>query len=190
MVESMLWPRLRWRMRGAWQWPTFGVAFVVDSLLLTRLPIHGDGPDTPGALLLSGFFNLLAVALGAPLLGMLLRRRRPDLPRMIARDYAGTFLLGLVTAALLAGGLAHRPGRVSEQRARGAAMAAVHDYVIASAPAFKGGLMQPDLVKEDAGLYRVCVWGSERLPLCLFVRTNQQPAGVTRDPSREPNRHN
>jgi hypothetical protein len=190
MVESMLWPRLRWRMRGAWQWPTFAVAFVADALLVTHLPFHGDGPDTPGALLLSGFFNLLAVALGAPLLGMLVRRRRPDLPRLIARDYAGTFLLALVTAALLAGGLIHRPQRLGEQRAREAAMAAVHDYVLASAPAFKSGLTAPDLVKEDNGLYRVCVWGREPLPLCLYVTTSQHPAGVTRDPSREPNRHN
>src|SRR3954447_26603240 len=107
MVESVWWPRLRWRMRGAWQWPTFGVLTVADTVLITRLPFHEDGPDALGAVLLAGFFNLLAVGVAAPFLGMLLRRRRRDLPAVVARDYAGTALLALVTAGLVAGGLAH-----------------------------------------------------------------------------------
>ena len=35
--------RLRWRLRGAWLWPTFAVAMVVDAVLLHMLPIAGDG---------------------------------------------------------------------------------------------------------------------------------------------------
>ena len=89
MVESVRLRRLRWRLRGAWQWPTFVVLTVVDAVLLVRLPFQGEGADLFGALIVAGFFNVLAVALLAPLGGMLLRRRRRDLPFMIARDYAG-----------------------------------------------------------------------------------------------------
>jgi hypothetical protein len=177
-------------MRGAWQWPTFGVLFVVDAVLVTRLPFHGEGPDTAGALLLSGFFNLVAVALGAPFAGMLLRRRRPDLPRLIARDYAGTALLVAVTLALVFGGVRHRAWLGQEHETQAAVLAATHDYVLASAPAFRSGLMAPDMMRETPDLYRVCVYGGDARPLCLFVNTSQRPAGVTRDGSREPNRHN
>jgi hypothetical protein len=188
MVESVFWPRLRWRMRGAWQWPAFAALTVVDALLIARLPFQGDGPDAIGAVLVAGFANLLVVAVLAPLAGALVRRWwRPDLPRMIARDYAGTALLGLVTVALVAGGLIHRPGRIGEDNDRAAALAAAHAYVHTQAPEFAGAV---DMVREETDLYRVCAYGDERLPLCLYVNTSQHPAGVTRDHSREPNRHN
>ncbi|MFL5957309.1 MAG: hypothetical protein ACJ756_07650 [Solirubrobacterales bacterium] len=187
MVESVWWPRLRWRMRGAWQWPAFGVLTVADAVLIARLPFQADGPDALGAVLLAGFFNLLAVGVAAPLLGLLVRRRRRDLPWVVARDYAGTLLLGLVTAGLVAGGVAHR-GAVRAERADRAAMAvSVHDYVVSQAPRFEAGLASPDIVRLEADHYRTCIYGPEPRPLCLFVNTDQRPAGVRRDPSREPN---
>src|ERR1700733_9302675 len=144
MDQSLTFRRLRWRLRGAWQWPLFGLLFVVDAVLGTQLPFHGTGPDTAGALLLSGFFNLVAVALGAPFLGMVLRRRRPDLPKLIARDYAGAALLGAVTLALLFGGLRHRSWLRQETRTRNAVMLAAHNYVLSAAPQYKSGLMAQD----------------------------------------------
>jgi hypothetical protein len=185
MVESVFWPRLRWRMRGAWQWPAFGVLTLADAVLVARLPFHGDGPDWLGAVLLALFVNLLVVAVAAPFAGMLVRRWwRPDLPRMVARDYAGTALLVLVCAALVAGGLAHRAGLRAENADRAAALAATHAYVVEQAPRFRSA---PDVMRMEEDLYRVCVHGRERLPLCLFVDTAQSPAGVTRDPSRVEN---
>src|SRR3954454_21252766 len=86
MVESVFWPRLRWRMRGAWQWPAFAALTVVDALLIDRLPFQGDGPDAIGAVLVAGFANLLVVAVLAPLTGLLVRPSwRPDLLRLVAR---------------------------------------------------------------------------------------------------------
>jgi hypothetical protein len=190
MVESVFWPRLRWRMRGAWQWPAFVTLTAVDAVVIARLPFQGDGPDAIGAFLVAGFANLLAVAVAAPLMGALIRRLwRPDLPRLIARDYAGTALLGIVTVVLVTGGLIHRAGLQREHRARAAALAATHDYVVAQAPAFRGGLAAADVELQETDLYRVCVYGSEKLPLCLFVNTDQMPAGVRRDPARVPNGH-
>jgi hypothetical protein len=187
MVESVFWPRLRWRMRGAWQWPAFGVLTAADAVLLARLPFRGDGADALGAVLLAGFFNLLVVGVAAPLCGLLLRRVRRDLPFVVARDYAGTALLLAVTGALVAGGLAHRSGVVEEQADRAALMMSLHNYVITQAPAFEAGLRSPDIVRLEPDHYRACVYGSGRLPLCVFVNTDQRPAGVRRDPSREPN---
>jgi hypothetical protein len=187
MAESVFWPRLRWRMRGAWQWPAFGVLTAADAVLIARLPFRGDGADALGAVLLAGFFNLLVVGVAAPLCGLLVRRVRRDLPFVVARDYAGTALLLAVTGGLLAGGLAHRSGVVEEQADRAALMMGLHDYVVSQAPAFEAGLSRPDVVRLEPDHYRACVYGSATLPLCVFVNTDQRPAGIRRDPSREPN---
>ena len=63
-VERLWWTRLRWRMRGAWQWPTFLVLTVVDGVVLSELPFYGAGPGgvLPGALL-AGFANLFCICL-------------------------------------------------------------------------------------------------------------------------------
>src|SRR3954451_24829830 len=104
MVEFVRWRRLRWRLRGAWQWPAFVVLTVVDVVLVARLPFQGGGADAMGAFLVAGFFNLIAVAVLAPVFGWLLRKRRRDLPFMIARDYAGAVLLVAITGGILVGG--------------------------------------------------------------------------------------
>src|SRR5439155_319848 len=72
------------------------------------LPIAGDGPELFPALLLSGFFNLLVVAVAAPLAGRALRARRRNLPQVVAGDLAGTVLLAVLAAGLAGLGLAHR----------------------------------------------------------------------------------
>ena len=92
MAEESVWrSRLRWRWRGALQWPVFAALTVLDAVLLGFLPIAGDeGTDFVPALLLAMFFNLVAVALLAPLVAMAVRRRRPGL----ARDLAELVLAG------------------------------------------------------------------------------------------------
>ena len=42
--ESVWVTRMRWRMRGAWLWPTFVVLTVAEGIALELLPIAGDGP--------------------------------------------------------------------------------------------------------------------------------------------------
>src|SRR5205823_4460406 len=101
--------RLRWRLRGAWMWPAYAALTIVDAALLHELPIATDGIAVVPAVLLAGFLNLLVVAVAAPLSGRLVRRRRPDLPRAVAADYAGAALLAPVAGGLLVGGLLHRP---------------------------------------------------------------------------------
>src|SRR3954452_5811859 len=122
--------RVRWRMRGAWQWPSFAVAVVVEAVLLNVLPVWGDGPGGFfGGLLLAGSLNLILVAIVAPRAGRLLRRPRPDLPRLIATDYAGTTAIGLLFAALLVAGIAAHGELRADRRARAVEAFAVARFV-------------------------------------------------------------
>jgi hypothetical protein len=188
-VERLWWPRLRWRLRGAWQWPAFALLTVVDTVVLLELPYYGDGPGTPlAAFLLAGFANLVAVAVIAPLAGAALRRRRPDLPRLIATDYAGTVAMMAITLALVAGGLAHRPAVTAEHADANAAVLATHDYVLGRHPGYAPRLAELDVMRVERDLYRTCVpTGDPRRWLCVFVTTNVRPPGVTRDSDQAPN---
>ena len=185
-MERVWHRRLRWRLRGAWQWPAFVVLTAVDGVLLAVLPFTGDGSTLVAGILIAGFMNLFAVAVLAPVGGRALRRRRPDLPRLIARDYAGTAALIAVAALLFAGGLAHRPAVAGERDDERAAVAGVREYVLGHAPAYRGGLAAIDARLLEPDLYRACVPGRGDW-LCLFVSTGQTPAGVTVDPDRVPN---
>ena len=187
MVESVRLRRLRWRLRGAWQWPTFFVLTVADAILLVRLPFGGEGIDLAGALIAAGFINVFVLALPAPLGGLILRRRRPDLPFIIARDYAGATLLVVVFAGLVAGGLIHRSVLREERADRVAVYTAVHQYVVGTRPEFSVGLQYMSTRKLSDDHYRACVDRPGDMPICLFVNTDQSPAGITRDPAREPN---
>jgi hypothetical protein len=189
-MEQVWWSRLRWRLRGAWMWPTFVALTGFDALLLAALPIAGDsGPDFVPGLLLAGFFNLVAVAVVAPAVGVAVRRRRPDMPRGVARDYAGAALVVAVTVVLLAVGLLHRPAVDDAKRNRAAELAAAQRYVLTQAPAaYRAHLGLADSVRMDTDLYRTCVPGAQpNRALCLFVDTSQSPPGVTLDRSRAPN---
>jgi hypothetical protein len=188
-VERLWLTRLRWRMRGAWLWPAFFGLTVVDGILITELPPYGwTPPGLTGGLLLAGFANLVLVAVVAPFAGRLLRRRRPDLPRPIAFDYAGTALLCVLAVTILVAGIAHRPA-VEAQRADEAAMfAAVRAYVIGHAPAWEPGLSRVDVRGYAPEVYRACVPGRDpRRWLCLIVDTDRRPPRVVRDNSMEPN---
>ena len=181
--------RLRWRLRGAWMWPAFVLLTVADALLLHALPIATDGIDLVPATLLSGFANLLVVAVVAPLSGRLLRRRRPDLPRAVAADYAGAALLVAVTGVVLVGGLLHRPAVQRAERDLRVQAAAARTFLLTEAPpAVRSRLGAADTIRLADGSYRTCVpEGRPRRAFCVFVRTNQNPPVVRADPDRSPN---
>lgn len=181
--------RLRWRVRGAWQWRVFTVLLVVDALVLHALPIAGESTGLVPAVLLAAFFELVVVAAAAPLAGRVLRRRRPDLPGVVAGDYAGTWLLVATAVVLLGVGLVHR----GELRTRHAALAAgvtqMRAYVEHSAPAqYRRHVAQATSLPFGDDLYRMCVPGDDpRRWLCLFVDTSTTPPGLRRDANAAPN---
>ena len=160
-VERLWVRRLRWRMRGAWQWPAFALLTVLDAVLLTRLPFYEDGPGTLVAgMLLAGFANLLAVAVIGP----------------------------LICSGMFVGGLLHRPAVAAERADVAVVAASTHAYVLAQAPEYRPGLAGLDAMRVEEDLYRACVPGPDpKRWLCLFVTTDQSPPGVTADPDRAPN---
>jgi 4-amino-4-deoxy-L-arabinose transferase-like glycosyltransferase len=170
-------------MRGAWLWPTFLVLTLLDGLVLYLLPPYEEGPRTVLAgFLLAGFANLFCVAAVTPLAGRWLRRRRPDLPRAVADNYAGTALVCALAAAVLVAGLAHRPAVAAEEADRRSQLAAVHDYVVSQEPEYRAGLARVDTVQLEDEMYRSCVPGPDpKRWLCLFVDTDQHPAGIRLD---------
>ena len=92
--------RLRWRLAGAWQWPAFCVLTAVDAVVLSRLPFAGGRSTIIGSLLAAGLLNMILLAVVPRPGGWLLRRRRPDLPREIAADFAGAGAMAVLSRAV------------------------------------------------------------------------------------------
>lgn len=181
--------RLRWRLRGAWLWPAFVAVTLLEIPLLHWLPLAGERTSVIGALLLAGSLNLIAVALLGGLGGVALRRRRRDLPKVVADDYAGTAALALVAAVFVVVGLAHRPEIAAEHESFGEQSLAVRRWIEANAAGFeRAHIGAATTLRIDADLYRTCVPTSHpRRWLCLFVDTSASPPGVRPDSNRESN---
>ena len=188
---SALWPaRLRWRLRGALEWPLFVALTVADTVLLHLLPIAGRHTGLAGGLLLAMFFNIVAVAAVGRLGAIALRRRRPDLPREVAEDRVGSAALAAVAIALLVAGIVHAPAREREDRAFAAQRAAVRAYVAAHGAAIYRAHVGAMRTREESdGFFRTCVPGDAGAglpPLCLLIRTDHDPPRVVVDPNRTP----
>jgi hypothetical protein len=159
-MERVWASRLRWRLRGAWLAPLLVLLVVLDALLIHYRPLAGDGrTHWFAALLLAGFLNLVAVAALAPFLAMALRRVRPDLPVVVARDRAGVVLVLLVTAGLLVSGLLHHGTVVRNAGALADAHARAIAWIGTYAPAeFRRHVDLADTVAVVPGsLWRTCV---------------------------------
>jgi hypothetical protein len=181
--------RLRWRLRGAQLWPLFAIVTVLEMPLLHWLPLSGERTGLLAALVLAGCLNIIAVALVGGLGGVALRRRRPDLPKVVADNYAGTAALGAVAIAFVGFGIAHRPAIADERAAFGEQRVAVRRWVQAHGDSFTLAHREAaTTLLIDTDLYRTCVPGPDpRRWLCLIVETGPSPPRVTRDPNHESN---
>lgn len=181
--------RMRWRLRGAWLWPAFIVLTVLEMGLLHWLPIAGEGAGFFPALLLAGVLNVAAIAIIGGIGGIVLRRRRRDLPKVVADNYAGMVGLGVVAGAFLVAGLVHRPELQADHEAFAQQSLAVRLWVEANGDDFsRAHVDAADSVLVDRDLYRTCVPGpTPRRFLCLVVDTSHRPPRVRRDRSRESN---
>lgn len=189
-IDSGAWRRrMRWRLRGALTWPLFVVLTVLEAVAIHLWPIAGDRTGPVAALLLAGFVNWMAVAVGAPLLARWRRRRRaPSEPLAIATDRAATGLLcGVAVVFAVAAGLNH--SNVTARGREDAAMRlAVLRVVDARFPAYLSGLTRLDVDRPADHLYRTCVTGLDpQRPLCMYVETDRTPARVRIDSDRRPN---
>jgi hypothetical protein len=175
--------RMRWRRRGAWLWPAFAAALIADAVIGHVWPPAGETQTLIGAALIGCFLNLIAVVLLRAPGGAAIRRRRPDLPRVVARDYAGTAAIVLITAALLIAGLAHRSTIIANRNAMNDAVARAQAFIGDRAPAeFRRNLEHVDTFAIEPGrIYRTCVPGqATRRTYCVIVKTEMPfPQSVT-----------
>lgn len=185
-MERVWTSRLRWRLRGAWLAPLLVVLTLGDALLLHERPMAGDGgTELFAGLLLASFLNLVAIAALAPVAGMALRRLRPDLPKVVARNYAGAALVVVVTAALLTAGLLHHGTLVRNRVALNDAQARAQAWIGVHAPAaIRRHVALADTVAIVAGsVFRTCVPAMKAdRAWCVVVRTDvPYPQGIRRD---------
>jgi hypothetical protein len=178
--------RLRWRLRGAWLWPTFAVATVADAVLLHLLPIAGNGgTGWVPAFLLAGCLNVAAIAGLGGFGGWLLRRRRPDLPKVVADDRAGTTVVLLVSIAFVGFGFAHRPALRAHADDVAAQARAAREWFAAQAPAaYRRHGAAANTLQLAPELYRTCVPGGDADRwLCIYLDTSDRPVTARRDTS-------
>jgi len=120
------------------------------------------------------FINLLLVVLLSRPLGAVLRRRRPDMPVTVARNYGGTAAVIVVPALLLLGGLLHRPAIQNQQRMMDDAIMRATAYIGDRAPdAFRANVVHTSTYTIQPGIYRICVPNpAGTRTYCVIVNVN------------------
>ena len=164
--------RLRWRRAGAWLWPSFVAFTIVDAVIGHDLPPAGSTETLFAAALLGLFLNLLGVLFLSRPLGWALRRVRPDMPQVVARDYGGTIVVLALTATLVLAGVTHRPAIQASQRAMQDAIARAQAWIGDRAPdEFRRNLQVVSLLAIQTGtIYRACVPNVENTKTyCVIV---------------------
>ena len=159
---------------------SFAAATVADTVLLHLLPIAGNGPTgwVP-AFLLAGCLNIVAVAALGGIGGWLLRRRRPDLPKVVADDRAGTALVLLVSRRVpRRSGSLHRPALRDHDDDVAAQALAARRWMRHQAPAeYRSRVAAADTLQIADDLYRTCVPGARPRPVAVPVPRHERPAG-------------
>jgi hypothetical protein len=187
--------RLRWRLLGAWRWPTFAIFTVVDALLLHEV---GTGVrfNWPVSLILASFANIGLLAVADVLARLTARNRAatgvatPDTQLEVWIDRGGIALLAIGAVGLAAAGIATHHLIVSETRATEANAHAVETWVAAHAtPEYRRNIETANTARLAADYFRTCIANDNRDRfLCLFVDTRRKPPEVVRDPSTLPNK--
>lgn len=182
--------RMRWRLRGAWLWPSFVVLTLADATMVHNLPLSGDSESWVSGWLLGTVLSLIAIVLFANLFGRVVRRLRPDMPRLVARNYAGALITLAVTLALLAGGLIHQQVINSDSHAAQDATARAESYIGTHAPdAFKRNLHSLSVYQmQGSVIYRICAADlTETRDYCVIVNEHQPFGRSVHYTGAEPN---
>ena len=189
-MEGAWFARVRWRRRGAWLWPTFVALTLADGVIGSELPPSGDKQTFAAAALLGCGLNLIVVILLRWPVGSLIRRFRGDLPWDVAKDYAGTAVVTLVSVILLAWGLANRSSVIANQNALRDAVVRAQAWIGDRAPSeFRRHLALVSTLTIEAGrIYRSCVPSIDgRRAFCVIVRPQLPLASSVRFDGYEPN---
>jgi hypothetical protein len=196
--EQRFWPaRVRWRLRGAWMWPSFMAVTLLDGVLLHALPPVRDGVDLIPAILIATFANLVLIGAVGPWLARRIWKRRPAAaptapPKAqfeVLSDRIGTGLLAAGVLGVLAAGLSARPLVVAETDERERAAEKLFQYVQAHGDEeMRRNLEASDTVKYADGYFRSCIPDDERDSwTCFVLDATREEATIRKDPSAEPN---
>jgi hypothetical protein len=197
--EERFWPtRMRWRLRGAWMWPSFAALTLLDGLLLHRLSPVREGIDLIPAILVATFGNIVLIGAVAPWLARRIWKRRPAAGEgapakaqlEVLSDRIGTGLLVASVFGILAAGLANRPTIVAETDQRQRAAQELFDYVTGHGSAeLRRNLEASDTRRYTDGYYRSCIPHDDRERwTCFFIDVRTKRTKLDRDPSELPNR--
>jgi hypothetical protein len=188
---------MRWRLRGAWMWPTFVVATLLDALLLHRLSPVREGIDPIPALLIATFSNLILIGAVGPWLARRIWKHRPAAQEgapakaqlEVLTDRMGTALLVAGVFGALAAGLANRPLIVVETDTRERAAKLLEDYVEAHGSAeLRRNLEASDTRRYADGYYRSCIPHDDRERwTCFWIDVRHEKADFRKDDSQLPN---
>jgi hypothetical protein len=172
--------RLRWRLTGAWLWPTFILLCLIDAVVGHLVPPAGDSESAVSGLLTGAGLMLLAIAFLSPPLGLLMRRVRRDLPRPVARNYAGTAAALGVSVALALAGVLHHDQVTADRAAVQDATERAEAWIGAHAPPrYLGDLHRIDTVGiEVPRLYRSCVSDAAGTSFYCVVVDRSKPFGT------------
>jgi hypothetical protein len=190
--EERFWAsRLRWRLRGAMQWPAFVFFTLLDGVVIAELPPAViKEPNLIVGVLAATFGNLVLIGAVAPFLARRLAEREADQTgREILQDRVATILLAVGLLACLVSGLANRPVIVSETEDTEEVGRQLRAYVERSgSEELRRNLETANTIRLSEGYFRVCIARDERRRyFCLFVDTGKDPTQVRRDPSAQPN---
>ena len=197
--SEQLWARrMRWRLRGAWQWPAYALLTLLDAVILHELPPVREGVDFVPALIVSSFANLFLMGAIAPWLGRRLAQRAHagegnGIPlavrREVLKDRSAAVLLAVGTLGLLAAGLGNRPAVVAETEDVEEAIELLEQYVAANAPPeIQRNIEIVNTDRLEESYFRMCINYDERdRAWCVFVNVKAEPPTVVRDPSEVPN---
>jgi hypothetical protein len=182
--------RARWRWRGALLWPTFVIAILADGAIARFRPFVGDSQSFAGGMLAGMIVNLLAVLLLSRPVGSLVRRRRPDMPSQVARNYGGTLVVVVISAGLLAIGAERHSAIVNDQRMLDDAIVRAEAFIGDRAPGeFRVNAGHTDTFTiQDGVIYRTCVPSRYRPRYyCVIVRPRLPLAESVVPAGGEPN---
>jgi len=200
--EERFWSnRLRWRLRGALQWPAFVLFTLLDALVINALPPAViERPNLIVGLLAATFGNLVLVGAAAPFLAKRLASREQlahagatavpaQTRREVLQDRVAAVLLAAGLLATLVSGLANRPVIVSETEATEEVGRQLRAYVDhAGDEELRRNLETANTVRLGEGFFRACIARDDRRRFaCLLIDTEKEPTEVRRDPSEEPN---
>jgi hypothetical protein len=194
-TERLWTRRLRWRLRGAWQWTAYAVLTPLDAVLLNQLPPIRTGVDFIPGLIIASFANLFLIGAVAPWLAkrIVARDDGSGIPKPVRlevmKDRTAAALMATATLGIVAAGLAARPLIVAETEDTERNAELVEEYVLAEAPhEIQRNIDTANTLRLEEGYFRTCINYDERTKAwCVFADVDAEPPTVKRDPSTIPN---